>query len=505
MKILLLRPYSYIDKEDFPHPVYEPLALELLASTVRKENEVIIVDCIVEGWNKFSDIKNKPNMVRYGLGANYIKKQVEKFKPDVVGITFLSLFDDDIIFDVVSMIKKINPKIKIVVGGVYASTVKGDILKRTDNIDILVIGEGDYTLRELIDSNFKKLDKIKGIMFKKDGQIVYTEPRPPIEDLDVIPLPSRDLMKYRNYSRLVKYQVLHQKLRLFKNYRIPEISDILWLDNAFEFLFNHSARIFVNIKNIFKKEKDKILKQPMGNILSSRGCPNRCNFCTVHNVWGYKYRMRSAGNILKEIDILVKKYKIKTINFLDDNFTVSKKRTIEICKGIIKRNYKINLNAASGTFLPSLDEETIKIMKKAGFIGLAFGVETGNQETMLNVIGKYQELDKVREVVNICKKQGIKTTGFFIIGIPGETIESMKDTIRFAKETPFDRIELYTCQAFPGSRLYEEAIAKGYLSKEYKPSIAKVQRRKSYFKVKEFSPEDVEKLYVEAKKHPKIF
>lgn len=498
MKVLLLRSYTYIDKGDFPEPTYEPLGLEYLASVIRDKHEVIIVDCIGDGWWEFNNIKGNPNMLRHGKGPLYIKEQIQKFgNPDVIGITFLSLYDEDLVYDLVKKIKKWTDA-KIVVGGVFPSTMKENILKKTDCIDILVVGDGENIFKELLDSNFKNLENIKGIIFKKKGEIIFTGKGGGIENLDNLPLPSRDLVNYKNYTRLIKYHILHIKFGFFRNYKIPKILSNNLVDNLFGIMFNMGSGLFLSVRNTFYKKKEKVLKQPIGQMISSRGCPLNCVYCAVHNLWGKKYRARSAENVLKEIDELIRRYNVKTISFLDDNFAVSKQRLKQICKGIIEKGYNINLDCGAGVYLPSLDEESIILMKRAGFQGLSFGIETGSQRVMDEVIGKYQDLNKVKDIIKICRKHKLKVSGFFMIGIVGETLDEMKQTIKFAGSELFDSVNLYICQAFPNSRLYKECVEKGFFIESYKTKLTKAQRGKCYFRTKEFNPEDVEKLFSEA-------
>jgi radical SAM superfamily enzyme YgiQ (UPF0313 family) len=203
--------------------------------------------------------------------------------------------------------------------------------------------------------------------------------------------------------------------------------------------------------------------------------------------------MRSAENVLEEMRLLYEKYKVRHFGIVDDNFNVSKKRTIQICNGIIESGLDVTLRADSGTYL-SVDEETLSIMKKAGFHELYFGIETANERILKTVVGKNINLGRVKEVARLCKNLDIVSGGFFMVGVPGETKETMQETIDFAVNSDLDRIRMYTCQPFRGSRMYDEAKEKGWLTKDYDPSKSLIFGSKSYFQTEDFSPEDVAEI-----------
>jgi radical SAM superfamily enzyme YgiQ (UPF0313 family) len=204
--------------------------------------------------------------------------------------------------------------------------------------------------------------------------------------------------------------------------------------------------------------------------------------------------MRSAENVLEEIDMLVRKFGIKHINIQDDNFNVSKKRILEICKGIVDSKYNITFLPCSGSFVTTLDEEVLTWLKKAGFHTLRMSIESGNQHILQNVIKKNIDLSKVKGIVDICRKLGIYTEGAFIFGIPGETIETMQETLEFAKKTGFDRIIKFIFQPFPNTELHNVCVKNNYLTNDYDPQKAYITGRHCYVRTDEFSPQDVLKI-----------
>lgn len=487
---MFLRPYKYVDKKDYPTVLIEPLGIEYLASSILDGNEIMIMDCQNEGWYIYEDYGNK-DMVRQGLNLPAIIKRIEEFKPDAIAISILTYYEEEIFLEIIPKIRNRFLHIKIIAGGVYVNTERENVFNKISDVDILAVGEGEHTFKELIENKFRNLNKIDGIIYKEKGEIKINPPRKIIGDLDELPYPYREHLIPKETARVIKYHILRHEFGWFD--KVPHLPN--FIDDIFGIVFNIATHTYVMIRNLFSKEQKLLMKYPEGFILSSRGCPNNCSFCATHNTFGKRFRMRSAENVLGEIDILVKKYKVKRINFVDDNVTVSKKRMMDICNGITQRGYKIQLHNANGTFLPNLDEELLVTMKKAGYVSLAFGVETGNQHTMDYVIDKRQDLNKVREIIQLCRKLNIKTTGFFVIGLVGETLQSIRDTIKFAKETGFDRVQTYIAQPIKGSRMYNEAVEKGYLSKDYDPRMAKFQRNRCFLNTPEFNSGDVEKIF----------
>lgn len=232
-------------------------------------------------------------------------------------------------------------------------------------------------------------------------------------------------------------------------------------------------------------------KLPAADMITSRGCPNHCTFCAVHNIWGHTWRMRSAENVLEEIDLLVRRFGIRHINIQDDNFNVSKKRVVEICKGVVENKYDISFLPCSGSYVPALDEEVLHWLKKAGFHTLRMSIESGNQDILHTVIKKNINLSKVKGIVDTCRKLKIATEGAFIFGIPDETKKTMEETLHFAKSTGFDRIIRFIFQPFPNTELYETCLKNNYLTKEYDPGKAYVTGRRCFVKTEQFTPDDV--------------
>jgi len=485
MKLLLIRPCFAVEKFYFPRFITESLAIEYLTSFLEHHHLVKTIDAMAENWNNYWELAAYPETIFQGIKPEVLLKKISEYNPEVIGLTWLFSTQNDSINLTAKIVRKFSKTVPIVVGGPQPSASPAQTLRENPDIDIVAYGEGEITLKEILDNQAKNLEKINGIAFRKNREIIVNPPRKLIENLDSLPMPNREIVPYKNYSKLYLYEALFSRLKKLnikdkKNRLITtKITSLPFLSNLYYRLYNR---------------RHDHLNLPRADITTSRGCPNHCTFCAIHNIWGHGWRMRSANNVLAEIDYLVRKLGIKHINFQDDNFNVSKERTIEICRGIIKNKYNITILAASGAFVPTLDEEVLTWLKRAGLNQLRMSIESGNQHILYNVIKKNINLAKVKEIVDICKKLKITTEGAFIFGIPGETIETMKDSLDFAKRTGFDRIIKFIFQPFPNTELYDVCIKNNYLTKDYDPKRVYITGNKCYIKTNEFSPEDVLKI-----------
>ena len=483
MKILLIRTPFEVEKHYFPRFIDEPLGIESLAAFISPYHETNVIDCISNGWNKYWELKDYPDKIFQGIKLSEIKKKIKKYKPNVIGISWLFSTQSNSVNMVIDSIKDIDANIKIIVGGSYPSTHPQKVLNDNKNIDIVVFGEGEITLKEVLD-NLNNLDNIDGIAYKKNNKTIVNKPRELIRDLNILPIPFRDVKLYKNYSKQNVFKYIYS---LFKK-------------NNFNYKFSIISASFVTSLPLvcdiyyyfFNQHREN--KMPIADISTSRGCPNNCTFCAVKNIWGRSWRFRTAKNVLEEIDILVKKYGIKHINIIDDNFNVSKDRIIKICKGIIERDYNITLSDTSGIYLPTLDEEVLIWLKRAGLNDIRISIESGSDRVLHNIIKKNIDLSKVKNIVDICKKLNIHTEGCFMFGVPGEKIEDMEETLSFAKRCGFERIVRFIFQPFPNTELHQVCIENNYLTDDYNESNLYVTGNKCYVKTEDFSPEDVLKF-----------
>jgi radical SAM superfamily enzyme YgiQ (UPF0313 family) len=194
---------------------------------------------------------------------------------------------------------------------------------------------------------------------------------------------------------------------------------------------------------------------PVAPIVTTRGCPYECKFCASPKLWKRKIRFRSPKNVVDEIEHLVNLFGVREIHFEDDNLTLRREHVEGICNLMLERGIKVSWACPNGVRADKLDPQLLRLMKKAGCYYLAFGVESGNQEILDN-INKHIRLNTIRDAVVMAENEGIMTQGFFIFGLPGETMQTIEGTIRFAKSMPLSRAQFLLLDVLPGSALWDE-------------------------------------------------
>ncbi|HNP89176.1 MAG: Ribosomal protein S12 methylthiotransferase RimO [Microgenomates group bacterium ADurb.Bin219] len=318
---------------------------------------------------------------------------IKKEKPDFVGFSIMTPAADWS----AKVAKNLNSPIIKIAGGPHASALPKEIL--FSGYDLCIIGEGEETLLEIVQGKDRSI--IKGIAYRKGRKVIINLPRTPLNP-NKLPLPARHLIVKGGTDK-------------------PYLSA--------------GTRYY-----------------PWAQILTSRGCPYNCYFCNK-NIFGYQFRPRTPANVLREIDFLVKNYRVREIDFYDDSFNFDIKRAEKIMDLIIKRKYKLYLRFSNGIRADKVTGRLLRKMKKAGTDYIAYGIESGD-ERVLSMIPKAESLDQIRKAVKLTNKIGIPVTGFFILGLLGDTRESMQRTIDFAKSLPFDRIILNIAAPFPGTRMW---------------------------------------------------
>jgi len=331
---------------------------------------------------------------------------------DVIGFTMPTPLIREV-KHLINVIKSGLPDTTFIVGGPHPSSLPEHSLNYT-GADISIVGEGEETVVELMQTldSEKSLDKVRGICFKNNGEKTTTEPRPLIDDLDKIPFPARNLLRREQYWHVYT-----------------------------------------------SKKKDEFY----GSIMSTRGCPNQCIFCSSKRIFGSKFRMRSVGNVCDEIEEMIQRFKIKWIYFLDDCFTLNMNRAADICREIIERKLKFKWFAE--TRVNTVNLELLRLMRKAGCEMITYGIESGDPR-VLKVIRKGITVEQVKIAFKNSHKVGIRTRANFMIGHPTETREEILQTITLAKQIkPYDS-GFYITLPIPGSKLYEMSLEQGVLEED---------------------------------------
>jgi radical SAM superfamily enzyme YgiQ (UPF0313 family) len=313
------------------------------------------------------------------------------------------------------MVKSINPKVTTIIGGPHPSgDPEGSLMHL--KTDFAFRGEAEIGLVQLLKKlsgrENKQFEDINNLIWKNNGEVVCN-PLQPIEDLDVVGMPSWDLINPNDYP----YAPI----------------------------------------GAFSK------KFPLTSISTTRGCPYRCTFCANNTIMGRKVRARSTEIVLKEMELLHDQYGIREFQIIDDNFTSKKALTLGVCEGIIERGWDVSLSFPNGVRLSTLDEEILHLLEKAGCYSLGLGIESGSPRTLKNM-RKAQSIEEIKEKVNLIHRvTKIRTTGFFIIGYPTEDKEDILQTIRLSKELPINRAQFTICLPVPGSEMTESMIKEGKL------------------------------------------
>jgi radical SAM superfamily enzyme YgiQ (UPF0313 family) len=332
------------------------------------------------------------------LGITYecLAQTIANFKPDIVGITSVTVTFSSAA-QAAKAIKESYPKALIVLGGPHVTVLDEQTVRENPQIDVVVRGEGEQTMVELAglvaNSNLANLIKVDGITFMQNGQLVQTPDREFLADLDELPDPAYQLFpldKYRLYGKLI----------------LP--------------------------------------------ITTSRGCFANCSFCLAPKMAGRKVRSRSPKHVVDELERSKKLYKPDAFTFHDETFTADNARAIEICKEIKRR--KINIPWDCSTRVDRITKEVLEEMKSAGCQLVSFGAESGNQG-ILNIMRKGTTVELNEQAIKWCKEVGLSVTVSMIIGYPGETEETLKDTFDFINRTKPDDVHLSIATPYPGIEL----------------------------------------------------
>lgn len=379
------------------------------------------------------------------LGSGYIAAYLKQhnISVDLVDCTFLSQDEalekvrssDPKIIGIYSMFSMKNKAIQIakllrrncellVAGGPLPTLNPQDFLQ---DFDVVVIGEGEETLLKLVREVEKNanLSRVSGIAYREKDEMKLTPARGFIQNLDSIPFPARELFDNQAY------------------------------------------------KNYYSKK----FGYTVTSMITSRGCPFNCDFCS-QPIFGNQLRSRSAANIVEEIEtVLTLGY--ERIWFADDCFTLNRKRLIDICNEIIQRRIKIDWECLSR--VDTIDREMTEKMKQAGCVRVFFGMESGN-DSVLALMKKRATTKQAKEAVHAAKQSGVQVGAFFIVGYPGETDETVLDTVRFASSLPLDYLSFTLPYPIPGTSLYDRVKNKMILNDWEEPKRLRLIEHKLLYR-----------------------
>ncbi|MFA5797271.1 MAG: radical SAM protein [Candidatus Woesearchaeota archaeon] len=337
-----------------------------------------------------------------GYELKDVIKKIEDYKPDLIGLQILSL-RYNYAYRIIKTLKERFPEIKIVAGGGHISLFREKVLKECPQIDYGVVLEGDQTIVDLCKA--ENIADVKGLLYHNKNNVVYTGDRGFITDLDNIPFPTYEKFELSKYP---------------------------------EFLIH---------------------------VVSSRGCPYGCGFCPVEKSIGRRFRVRSAKNVVDELEYWSKQG-INNFGFVDDNFSFYKERVIEICDEIEKRNLKLRMILGNGIRADKADYNLLKRMKEVGFYSICFGVESANNHVLKNM-GKAESIECVEEAIKNAVELGYIVGLFYVIGYPGETLKDLENSFKLALKYPIGYANFYNLMPFPETPLYKYLSENNFLLQPY--------------------------------------
>ena len=456
MKTLLINPpQTFFPGSDIP-TANLPLGLMYIAAVLDEAGyNVEILDAFMTDLA----FRKKGDITEVGMSYEKIREEIQRRNPDIVGIAnpFTSQVEHAI--KVADIVKEIDSSILTVVGGPHGTVVPVEFLEAAKNVDIVAIGEGEYTMLDIVGffEGNKKIDDIQGIAHRMAGKVVLNSPREFNKNLDVLPYPAYHLVDMEKY--------LNPKTIEYRSFKKRALS-----------------------------------------MVTSRGCPFNCSFCSVHLHMGKTFRAHSVDYVVDHIEHLVNKYHVKTIYFEDDNLTFDIQRFEAICDKIIERDIKFQWETPNGVRADYLTLDLLKKMKKTGCQSVFVGVESGDQYVLDNIIGKSLRLKNVVKFAKMCKKIGLRTGAFYIIGLPGETKENMRNTVEFALmlKRKYD-VGMHLLFATPsyGTRLYDECKKNGYIRGSLTPrAFAEVRQNWGLplIETEKFTAIDVKEIAITALK-----
>ncbi|MEJ2271972.1 MAG: radical SAM protein, partial [Candidatus Bathyarchaeota archaeon] len=328
------------------------------------------------------------------IDLQQLKNKLASIQPNLIGITSMTPTIQSALQSA-NIAKEASPDAIVILGGPHTTFMDKQVLEEEKNVDLIVRGEGEQTLLEITQniSNSRKLNQIQGITFRNNGQITRTPNRKYIQNLDELPRPA-----YHHFPL--------EKYRLFGRRILP--------------------------------------------IITSRGCPSQCSFCTTSRIFGKAFRARSPKNVVDELEWLRDEHGADAFSFYDDTFTLNKNRALEICEEI--KNRKIKLPWDCQTRVSTVSKEMLTKMREANCQQVFFGVESGCQK-ILNAVNKGTTVEQNKAAIKLAKESGLFVAVSVMVGYPGETPEMLNQTIDLLRETEPDDAYICVATPYPGTEL----------------------------------------------------
>jgi len=363
--------------------------------------------------------------------------EIKEYKPDIVGISSTTA---GIVASgkFAECLKTLDKRIISIIGGCHVTSLPEETLAEFNGFDIAVIGEGELTLAEIlkaIDDTGAIPTTIPGTALRRNGHFSLNEPRSLIDNLDLLPLPA-------------------------------------W-------------RLLRGFPDSFLPSPARINRFPCASVVFARGCPNHCQFCD-RSVFGNKVRSYSPAYAINLLKDLANNFGVREILIEDDTFIISRKWVTEFCEKLMAE--KIDITWSCLGRADRVTPDILKLMRKAGCWHISYGIESGDQK-ILDAMNKREDLARMHDAVRWSREAGLKTKGFFMVGFPGETVESLRLTKELALKLPLDDISVMQLTPFPGTALYNSADQYGAFEKDWR----KMNTLSTVFVPHGFTREDMER------------
>lgn len=387
-------------------PKIEDLEIYKLAGVRAPPLGLAYIAAVLENSGHVVSIIDSPTLL---LTIKEFIRKVKQFKPDIVGLTAITPTVYKAYYTA-KAVKEIYPDIPIIMGGPHVTFMYDEALSQ-QGVDIVILGEGEHTTLELIETierfglKADNLKKVRGIAYKHGDNIIVTRRRALIKDLNKLPDPARHLLP------MDKYTFLDKPIKVF-------------------------------------------------HLMASRGCPYGCIYCSTSYFWGRFVRFKSVNRVINEIINAIYRYKTNYIVFVDDELTINKKWIMDFCRKIREERLDIYYTVGSRVDMGTID--VLKALKKSGCGLIYYGVESANQNS-LNKIGKHISIPMIRRAFENAKKMGLDTVGSFILGFPWETVDDMKETINFAIKIKPSFAQFTVLTPYPGTPIYYSALKEGLI------------------------------------------
>lgn len=415
-RILLIFPPARIQRDGIKIAL-PPMGPACLAAVVREKYDVAILDALAEGFH--NERPSSHGFYIYGLPLDEIGRRIEAYKPDLVGFTCPYSSTFPVVAELCKTSKAVAPSAITVAGGAHPTFLPQRCLEEVPDLDMVALGEGEPVLLDLLAAleNGEDLSTVDGLAFRDaiTGEIQVNKKTSFVADLDSLPFPARDLLPMELYQQIGVPHLLHTERKRFST------------------------------------------------VMTSRGCPAKCSFCSSWRFWGNRYRARSPDNILDELELLSREYGVEEVQFEDDNISLDPARFRKLLQGMLDRDLGLSWCTPNGLALWTLDKDIIGLMKQSGCYEITLAIESGSQEVLDTIIHKPLKLKKIPALLQEIERVGIRTSSFFVVGFPGESLEQMKETFATPRKLGLTYAWFFIANPLPGTRLYEICADQGYL------------------------------------------